>query len=79
MNLSYYIITSDIGNKTNTEGFFIEQEMETALNALEEIVVNYFNQDCIPMDNGTIGYYNSNGDKIYLEERNVNKIQGGVS
>ena len=79
MSLSYYVITSDVGNKINTEGFFIEQEMETALDILEEVVVKYFDQDYTPMDDGTIGYYNSSGDKIYLEERNVNKIQGGIS
>lgn len=79
MGLSYYVITSDVGNKINTEGFFIEQEMETALDILEEVVIKYFDKDCLPMEDGTIGYYNSNGDKIYLEERNVNKIQGGIS
>lgn len=72
--LSYYVITSSIKNKLNTEGFFIEQEMETVLDVLEETVVKYFNKDYHPMEDGMIGYYNSCGDKIYLEEKVTNKV-----
>jgi len=70
--MSYYVITSDVKNKINTEGFFIEHEMETALDTLEEVVVKYFNDDYYPMEDGVIGYYNSNGDKVYLEEKTIN-------
>jgi len=67
--MSYYVITSKINNKTNTESFFIDQEMEIALDTLDKITEKYFNGNYYPMDDGIIGYYNSKGDRVYLEEK----------
>jgi len=70
VSLSYYVITSNVGDKINTEGFFIDQEMEIALDILEETAIKYFDQNYMPIEDGTIGYYFGN-DRIYLEEKSI--------
>jgi len=69
--VNYYIIVSNIENSTRVEGFYIEHEIEHAMDELDRQTIKYLGVDCHPLENGTIGFYSSSGDRVYLEEKDT--------
>ena len=68
--MTYYTIVSNIRDNVVTENFYIESEIEMAMEELSKQTTKHLGGDCFPMDDGTIGFCMSNGDCVYLEERN---------
>ncbi len=73
--MTYYTIISDIDGKTTVESFFIESEIDLAMDDLDRQTTKYLGEDFFPMEDGTIGFYSSNGNCVYMEERNINEIK----
>jgi hypothetical protein len=71
--MTTFVITSEIGNKIKTEGFYLDDELDMVMEdldrAAEEKLGDYF-----PMEDGNIGFYSVEGNRIYLEEHNMDKL-----
>lgn len=72
--MRYFIITSEVSNKTNTEGFYLEDEMDDVLDKLDEVTNKLLGDDYHPYEDGAIGYYSESGDCVYLKERDVSSL-----
>ena len=73
--MSYFIIVSDVDGKTRIEGFYLDCEVFTAVEDLELIAKERLSQDCYTLEDGTIGFYSDNGNRVYIEERDPAEIR----
>lgn len=66
--MSHYIVVSEIEGRQKVECFYLEDEIEEALEELDKTTIRYLGADYFPFEDGTIGFYASNGNCVFIEE-----------
>lgn len=71
MIIEYFTITSNIRGVIKTEGFYLSDEIDEAMNDLDKITIKHLGADHFPLEDGQIGFEAFSGDYVYLEEKSL--------
>ena len=71
MTTTYFTITSVIDKQVKTEDFLLGDDVLDVMDELDKVAIRNFGADHFPLENGEIGFYNSAGDYVYLEEKDL--------
>ncbi len=73
--MSYFTITVEVDEHIKTEGFYLEGETELIMDDMAMMSVIYLGSDLQEFEDGTIGFFSSNGNSIYIQKHDVEQLK----